>query len=221
MGSRAYASAVREDAARRTKLGIAQAARDAFLRDGYASTSMASIARAAGVSGQTVYNVFGTKAHLLKYVYDITLVGDDEQVPFARRPEVLALYGLQDPRKFLTGYARIGLVLLERLGPLVGVVMAGAAAGSPDLVAHLETMGRERLIGATMAARQVASLSPLRPDVDLDRARDAIWTLNSVEVWRLLTVARGWSDERYVTWVGRAMADALLPDEAGSPGAAP
>jgi hypothetical protein len=31
-----------------------------------------------------------------------------------------------------------------------------------------------------------------------------------VEVWRLLTVERDWSDDRYVRWLGRAMADAVL-----------
>jgi hypothetical protein len=34
--------------------------------------------------------------------------------------------------------------------------------------------------------------------------------LNSMEVWQLLTVSRGWSSERYVAWLGRAMADAVL-----------
>jgi AcrR family transcriptional regulator len=210
MSSRNYASPVREQGARQTRLLIARAARDLFLEHGYAATSMAAIARAAGVSGQTVYNAFGSKAALLKHVYDITLVGDDEPVPFAQRPDVQAVYARQDPREFLAGYAGLGLVLLSRLGPLIGVIMAGAAAGDTDLVAQLETMGRERLVGATMAAQRAASLGALRPGVDLDQARDAIWTLNSVEVWRLLTVERGWSDERYADWVGRAMADAVL-----------
>jgi hypothetical protein len=137
-------------------------------------------------------------------------VGDDEEVPFAQRPDVQAVYARQDAREFLAGYAELGLVLLRRLGPLVGVITAGAAAGDADLVAHLETVGRERLAGATMAAQRAADLGRLRPDVNLDQARDAIWTLNSVEVWRLLTVERDWSDERYVRWLGRAMADAVL-----------
>ena len=61
-----------------------------------------------------------------------------------------------------------------------------------------------------MAARRVAELGGLRPDVSLEEARDAIWMLNSMEVWQLLTVSRGWSSERYVVWLGRAMVDAVV-----------
>jgi AcrR family transcriptional regulator len=214
---KAYESVVRQQSAQQTKLLIARAAERLFLSQGYAESSVAAIAREAGVSGQTVYNVFGTKAALLKYLYDVTLVGDAEPVPFAQRPDVVALYALPDAREFLTAYARIGLGLLHRLGPLMSVVMAGAAAGNADLVALVEQTGRERLVGATMAAQHAVKLGGLRDGVTTDDARDAIWTLNSVEVWRLLCRDRGWSDEAYVSWVGRAMADAFLPST-GRPG---
>ena len=210
-GPRGYRSAVREHGARRTRQLIADAARRLFLQQGYAATSMAAVAREAGVSGQTVYNAFGSKASLLKHVYDVTLVGDDEPVPFAQRPEVLALHQLEDPVEFLHGYFAVGLVLLERLGPLVGVVMAGAAAGDADLVRHLETMASERLQGVTAVVRRLVELGPLREGVDEAEARDVIWSLNSVEVWQLLVRRRGWSGERYVTWLGRTAAEALLP----------
>ena len=74
--SRSYRSTVREESARRTRQLVADAARELFLTEGYAETSVAAIARKAGVSTQTVYNVFGTKADLLKHLYDVTLVGD-------------------------------------------------------------------------------------------------------------------------------------------------
>jgi AcrR family transcriptional regulator len=211
VSTRSYRSTLREDSARRTRQLIAEAACRLFLERGYAETSMAAVARAAAVSGQTVYNVFGSKAGLLKHVYDVTLVGDDEPVPFAERPEVQALYRTEDPAEFLHGYFAIGLVLLDRLGPLVHVVMAGAASGNADLVAHLETMARERLQGVTMVVRRLVALGPLRDGVDEAEARDVIWSLNSVEVWQLLVGQRGWSGERYVDWLGRTAAEALLP----------
>lgn len=206
-----YESPLRASSAQQTKLLIATSAERLFLDSGYVETSVAAIARAAGVSGQTVYNVFGTKAALLKYLYDITLVGDAEPIPLGQRPEMLALLALDDARDFLAGYARVGLALLHRLGPLLSVVMAGAAAGNADLVALLEQTGRERLHGATMTVRHAVDLGGLRTGVTMDEARDAVWMLTSVEVWRLLCVQRGWSEERYVTWQGRAMADAFLP----------
>ena len=211
MSTRPYRSALREDSARRTRRLITDAARRLFLERGYAETSMVAVARTAGVSGQTVYNVFGSKAGLLKHVYDVTLVGDDEPIPFAQRPEVQALYRTEDPAEFLHGYFAIGLVLLDRLGPLVHVVMAGAASGNADLVTHLETMAAERLQGVTMVVRRLVELGPLREGVDETEARDVIWSLNSVEVWQLLVGQRGWSGERYADWLGRTAAEALLP----------
>lgn len=210
-GSRAYRSAVRQDGAARTKRLITTAARDAFLADGYAATSVTAVARAAGVSGQTVYNVFGSKAALLKHVYDVTLVGDDDPVPFADRPEMRGLRAETDPRAFLAGYAAVGLVLLERLGPLLGVIRAGAAAGDPDLVAHVRTVDAERLTGVTMTIRRLAELGPLRSGLDPDHVRDILWSLNSVELWQLLVGHRGWSGEQYVRWVAETAAASLLP----------
>lgn len=210
-----YESWVRRQSAEQTRTLIAGAAERLFLERGYPATSMAAIAEAAGVSGQTVYNVFGNKADLLKYLYDVTLVGDAEPVPLASRPEMVALLAVTDAREFLTGYAQVGLGLLRRLGPLVSVVMAGAAAGNADLLQLVELTGRERLHGATMTVRHAVELGGLHPEVSLEEACDTVWMLTSVEVWRLLTVQRGWRDGRYVSWLGRAMADAFLPPGAG------
>jgi hypothetical protein len=54
----------------------------------------------------------------------------------------------------------------------------------------------------------------LRPGLSEERARDAIWMLNSVEVWSLLTEQRGWSGVEYADWVRKAMADAVLASPA-------
>ena len=62
---------------------------------------MSAIAAAAGVSVQTIYNTFGSKAALLKAVYDTTLAGDDEPIPMGRRPEFLAMEREQDPSALL------------------------------------------------------------------------------------------------------------------------
>ena len=171
---------------------------------------MAAVADRAGVSVQTLYNIFGAKSALLKQVYDVALVGDDEPVPLADRPAVRALYAQTDPREFLYGYARLGRELMDRLGTFILVLAAGAAAGDEDLVAHLATTDAERLTGTEMAARRIAELGALRDGLDVERARDSLWTLNSVGVWELLTQRRGWSSEQYERWVGEAMCAAVL-----------
>jgi AcrR family transcriptional regulator len=212
---RAYDSPLRREQARETQRRILAAAYRLLLAQGYAATTMAGVATEAGVSAQTVYKAFGTKAALVKQVYDVTLVGDDEPVPLAERPDVRAAYEERDPRQVLAWYADLGRVLLERLAPLLTVILAGARTGEPELVELIATVNAERLQGTLMTARRLDELGALRPDLTVARARDLIWTLNSLEVWDLLVIQRGWTPSAYSAWVGRAMADAVLAGGAG------
>jgi AcrR family transcriptional regulator len=211
--SRSYTSPLREEQARQTQRRILDAALRLFLDQGYTATTMNAIAGAAGVSVQTVYKAFGTKPALVKRLHDVTLAGDDEPIAIADRPVMREVREQTDPRGLLMAYARVGRLLLERLGPLAQVLIAGARAGDPDLRAYVDTVNGERLIGSGMAARRLAELGGLREGLSVERAADAIWTLNSVEVWSLLTEERGWTGDEYAEWVGRAMADAVLPRE--------
>jgi AcrR family transcriptional regulator len=213
---RAYESPLRREQALETQRRIIDATGRLLVEHGWAATTMSAVASAAGVSVQTVYKTFGTKAALVKRVYDVTLVGDDEPIPLAERPEVIAAYADPDPRRFLARYAAIGRTLTARLAPLLTVLLDGARAGEPELVDFVEVIEGERLTGSTMVARRLDELGALRPGLTVERARDAIWTLNSVEVWHLLVRRRGWTDDEYEEWLARAFADAVLaPPPAG------
>ena len=219
--TRGYESPLRREQARVTQRRIVDAAYRLLLERGYAATTMAGVATEAGVSAQTVYKAFGTKAALVKRVYDVTLIGDDEPVPLAEREDVRAAYEERDARKVLAWYADLGRTLLERLAPLLTVVMAGARAGEPELLELVETVNGERLTGTLMTARRLAELGALREDLAVEEARDLIWTLNSLEVWDLLVTQRGWTPEAYSAWVARAMADSVLAPAPGPGGEAP
>jgi AcrR family transcriptional regulator len=204
---------VRDEQAALTRRRVVQAAVSRFHADGYAATTVAAVARDASVSAQTVYNTFGTKAALLKAAYDVTLAGDDDPVPLAERPEVRALYAETDASRFLRGYAALGRTVVERVGPLMLLIAAGADVGDPDLVALRDTTDSERLVGTSMVVAKVADLRALDPALTRDAARDRIWTLNSVQVWHLLTAGRGWSGDEYAAWIGDAMCAAILADD--------
>lgn len=207
---RGYRSELRTQQADQTRQRVAETAAELFVREGYAITPISAVARSAGVSAQTIYNTFGTKAALLKSAYDIALVGDATPVPLADRPEVRALYADPDAARFLHGYAQLGLTVIERVGALLLQVAAGAAVGEPDLVALRKTTDAERLVGTGMVARRLAELDALAPGLSVEQARDRIWTLNSTEVWHLLTATRGWSGAAYAEFVGDAMVAATL-----------
>lgn len=100
----------------------------------------------------------------------------------------------------------------QRLRPGRGDARVESLTGVPEhLVPTLvEVLDGERLAGTLMVARHLGELGALGQGWDVERARDVIWTLNSVQVYDLLVRRRKWSRPAYVEWVGTAMADALL-----------
>ena len=62
---RPYSSVLREERARETRVRIRRAAAELFAEEGFADTTVAAIARRAGVAAPTVYSVFGSKAGIV------------------------------------------------------------------------------------------------------------------------------------------------------------
>ena len=207
---RRYDNRRRAEQALQARGRILDAAYELFLDRGYPGTTMAGVAEAAGVSVETVYKSFGTKAALAKQVWDVTLVGDDQPVPLAERAEFTAITAEPDPRRMLAGYVALGRVLLERLGPLLGVIIEGAQAGDPELRELVATIDRERLTGAAGFVANLAERGLLRDGLDPEAARDVLWTLISPEVYRMLVDGRGWSLDQWEQWLAASLADALL-----------
>jgi len=76
---------------------VVDAARTLFLGRGYVATTMADIAREAGVALQSVYKAAHSKADLLHEVRDLAVAGDDRQVMLLDRPEYAAVRAEADP----------------------------------------------------------------------------------------------------------------------------
>ena len=158
---------------------------------------------------QTVYNVVGGKAALLKAVYDVTLAGDDEPVPITERPEFRAVVEATTGRECLARYALSGGCSASGR-PLLTVLLAQAAAGDADLAAFVATIEGERATGTRDVATIVAQRFGLRAGLDVDAAADVLWALTAPDLADRLVVRRGWGWDRFEHWLGTAMADALL-----------
>ncbi len=59
------------------------------------------------MSVETIYAAFGNKATLLHKAWDITVGGDDQDVVFHERPEVLAIRSEPDLAKRLAAPRRV------------------------------------------------------------------------------------------------------------------
>lgn len=210
---RRYSTALRAEQTALTHRRILDAAGRLFVERGYLGTTLITVAATAGVSVQTVYNVVGGKAALLKAVYDVTLAGDDEPVPIGERPEFRAVVEAPTGRDCLARYSALGRLLGERITPLITVLLAQAAAGDADLAAFVATIEGERATGTRNVATLVAHRFGLRAGLDVDAAADVLWALTAPDLTDRLVVRRGWGWDRFETWLGTTMADALLgPD---------
>lgn len=213
---RRYDNRGRQQQAAATRRRVLETAHRLVLEHGYAATTMAGIAAEAGVSTVSLYKGFGTKAELITQMLGMVLVGDDEPVPLAQRPENADLVAETDGARLLQRYAAWCRRLYERLGALPAILLIGARSGETDLQELAAQVSAKRLADATDTADQLVATGHLRPGLDRNRVRDLIWALNSPEMHQLLTRDREWSPEDYQHWLAQALTDALIADDPSS-----
>lgn len=201
---RGYDNSSRAEAAKVTRRRIVDAALQMLLEHGYHATSVSALAAAAGVSAQTVYNAIGGKAAVVKAVYDVLLVGDDEPIAMPDRPEFRAMSLAPDRESFLRSYAALCSTIYERTGPLLGVLLAQGAGGDAGLQEFVATIDRERRIGNTNVLTALERTHGLEGDVDRTGLIDIIWTITAPEIYDRFVRRCGWTHEQYGVWLGEA-----------------
>ncbi|NMO92668.1 TetR/AcrR family transcriptional regulator [Actinomycetospora sp. TBRC 11914] len=197
---RPYRSELRTRQARATRRAVVEAATGLFVARGYADTTLDAVAAAAGVSRRTVVNAVGGKAALLSLAWDFSLVGDDEPVPMADRPAVLAIRASTDPDESVRLWAEMAVEVEERAAP-IGRVLEAAADVDADAAALLTKAATERLEGARAFTAHLAAIGGLAPGVTAERAADAFWALNDGTLYRRLVLDRGWSAAAFTAWL--------------------
>lgn len=208
---RRYESPRRREQAAATRQTILEAAERLFAERGYVGTSVAEIADAAGVALKTVYAVFGTKAEVLRGLWNLRMRGDDEPVPMAERPWFREIVEEPDPRQRLALVAHNARIVRERTGELMEIVRQAAPADE-QIAALWERFQREfyevGMRGVTETLERDGVLA-----AELTSATDILWTLNHPDVYLLLVRQRGWSPEAYERWLADALCTQLLRDD--------
>ena len=208
---RRYDSTRRRAQVERTRADIIEAAAALFVDRGYAGTTLAAVAQAAGVVVETIYRGFGGKARLLTAVVEAAVAGGAAraQTPVDRRAAIRAVASDPDARGQLARYAATQPGVHARMGPLL-TVLAAAASTDPELQAVWDDMQAARLAGMQRLAQSLADKDALRTDVTAAEAADLLWTLCSHPVYDQLVVRRGWTPERYEAWLADALTHGLL-----------
>jgi AcrR family transcriptional regulator len=203
---RAYNSSRRKRQAEQTRADVLAAAIERFGETGWAGTTVADIAEAAGVAVETVYSGFGSKKALLRDAADVSVVGDADPIPFVDRPQFAAMgEGPVEDR------VRVGMdVIADSNERTYGVWRAlGEAAQSDDELrewAHEAELRRrsdtrkslERIFGRTI------------PEPMLD----ALWVLYGQDPYRMLVVEGGTSRAAYQRILAEATVRLLDEDPA-------
>jgi TetR/AcrR family transcriptional regulator, regulator of autoinduction and epiphytic fitness len=206
---RAYDASRRRQQARLTRRRILDAAAELFVSKGYAGTTIAETAAAAGVAQQTVYKAFGTKRAILKELVDVRIAGDDEPVAVMDRPFVRRILDEPDGRRKLEIFAEHLREVHERTVDVLTALRA-AADSDPEVADLWETLKKQRHYGQTVFARHLAEAGVLRHDLSPAEAADVISTLMDHELYRSLSRDHGWSGEAWQRWYADLLARALL-----------
>jgi AcrR family transcriptional regulator len=198
---RRYDGTRRTEAALDTRRRILAAAREELLTAGYHATTVTSLARRAGVSPQTIYNAVGSKAAVLKAVYDVMLAGDDAPIPMNERTEIARVRAQRSMSATMRAYAAMARMIAERVGPLIGVVLAEGAGGDAELRDFLDTIERERHVGNTGVVTHIAERFGLPNGLTRRRAIDHVWTVTAPEIADRLIRRCGWRPVEYEKWL--------------------
>jgi AcrR family transcriptional regulator len=202
----------------RTRLArraVIDAARNLFLKRGYGATTIDAISAGSDVPPATVYRLFSSKRGILKALLDVSIVGDDDQVPMAERPHVQSLLADPDPKNTVANFVNVAAEVNTRTAAIYRI-LTSAAASDGDAATLLDELTRQRQQGQGLVARALARRRALRPALGERDAGDIIHALMSPEVYRLLVVDRGWPPERYKTWLTETLVSQLLAAPPGT-----
>jgi AcrR family transcriptional regulator len=208
---RSYDASRRQQQARQLRVAIVDAARELFVTNGYAATTLTAVAHGAGVSTQLIYAAFGGKRGLLATVLDWTIVGDDEPIAMMDRPTIRAVRDEPTAARMCARFARHQRLVSARVAPTMHMLRAAADA-DPDARVVLETNEDRRRLGMGMFVADLRRVGRLRDGLTDDAAADAVWALAPDVLWTALVSRRGWSAEDFEEWMAVQIAAAVLPD---------
>jgi len=198
----------RRERSQQTRRRIVEAATQLFLVRGYVTSTIEDVASEAGVAGQTVYYVFGTKPQLLAAVLDASIAGDAEPVPIIERAWVDSLRAEPDAATAVQLLVDASVPIVVRTAPIYEVVRR--AASDADVSILLEETRRKRRRDQRALITTLADAGHLSPEVSIDAATDAFYGLVNEEVFQLLTGDCGWDIDRYRRWVTGHLVHELL-----------
>lgn len=194
-------SAVREDAASRTRAAILDAAEDLFAESGYAQSKLTEIAARAGVALNTVYTSVGGKKELVH-----ALVGRyvDHPVIQEALAELAGARSVEELLRTLVSGIRHSYEITLR----PGLIVIEAARDDSALRPAYDAMTLPFLTRLRGLARVCAELHPRERRPDPEAVFEVFWFFVGYRAWETLA-GFGWSWDDREQWTVDRLAEAI------------
>src|SRR6478672_10643677 len=190
-GTRKYSSALRQQQAEDTRSRILAASVRLFSTQGYARTTLAKIAAAAGVSAETVQGQ-GPKAALLIAAIEYAafgVSGEENLFNLDVGRQLLAIDDREEAGAFIVDAVTD---VHRRTAPLAPALFGGINQQIRRVLDGLRNRGW------------------LRDDVSFDELVETVAVFASVETYLRMTARDGWSVDAYRAWCARMLAETVF-----------
>ena len=176
--------------AEKTRLKIIDAANRLLLDRGYHGVGLEAVAEAAGVSRQTVYDRFGSKAGLLKAMTARAeeLAGLPDKLP--------AVFAQPNGLAMLRAFLDTVVAVEPSVYPYSRLVYA-ARIEDPTAAEMWQNRLGSRRAGLGAIFEKLAEEGRLRRGINSAEAADVAWAIASPHHYEYLVIERGWSLKRY------------------------
>ncbi len=188
---------------------VIEAATNLFISKGFTATTMADIARDAGVAMQSVYAAGRSKGDLLRAAVERAVAGDDEDVMVHDRSAAAQMAQEPDPVRQVEIFVGAICDIQERSEP-IQMAFREAAAIDEKVAAAVELAHRQRRETFGMV---IGLIPPNRLRHPVTECADTAWAVASTESVLLLRNVLGWSWSQVRAWLGRTLSELLLTPE--------
>lgn len=206
--ARSYSSPRRQGDAERTRAAILDAAAALFARDGYAGTTMKSLACEAGVSVQSVH-LAGPKASLLIAAYERAFAGDEGNHSLSERPALVEIMSDPDSLRAVSAWLDYVSDANARSGRLMRAMTAAAEtdAAAAEALADLNARRRSdlRIAADWIVGRELSKRE------DQAHLADELDHLVGPESYAFFVLHCRWSGRHYRQWLDRGLHAILNP----------
>lgn len=195
---RAYRSELRARQAKETRARIVAASADLFATRGYQATTIAAIAREAGVSAETVKTA-AAKAELLIAAFEVTFSGSEAAESLADTEVAAGVMELPDDVFLDAVLAQI--TTANSRGHALWTVLLGAASSDQVVDEALKNILKHRAADYRLLVSELLRRGIAKELTDPDATADVLSFLLSPESYQQLVIQSGWSAEHYGSWL--------------------